>query len=650
MKKTFSISLGGSLFQIEEDGYNTLNLYLEQVKQYFSTYPDHQETMTDIEYRIAEHLQKRIISSKSAAVSLADVEYAMATMGTIDDFRAAEDASSTGAQSDFNSYSETKRPFANMGRQPLMRDRKDRIVAGVASGLAAWLAIDPILVRLLWICFTFGFWFFPAVGGFLIFLYIVLAIAMPEGEPTNRARNKRYFRDPDNKTIAGVAGGIAAYFDADITVVRIALILGIFLGGFSLILYLILWVSSKYAKTPSEKIEMKGDPITLSEIDQKLRNPGTSANPQGQTETVLERLVKIPVLLIQMLLKVLQPIFRVLGIIVGLVLVLATMVGLFSLLMLAISAARGSVDPFTAEFVQMDFDGYDFTQVVAIIPAYLSFMGIGLIAIPLIMIALLGIALMVGKWNINRYATWSLTGLWLILFIGFAVAAAPVADQFRKKGSIETYETLPLNNMEPLSVKIQEVDAPRFQGIQFTIKPNTENDSLVLVQSITGTGATTEIGRKTARKVRINSKLVGNTLILDRAYHLDDIKDFSFQKLNITLMVPPGRIIRLTDKAANLVADFESENLIEKLDNYRLANHLVMYKDNGQLMCLDCKPNNYNDDEEEDKDWDEKVETNVNGVQLDISTKEENGELIITTDSAGVKKQIIKVKTTIDED
>jgi phage shock protein PspC (stress-responsive transcriptional regulator) len=52
--------------------------------------------------------------------------------------------------------------------------------------------------------------------------------------------NRRLYRCRHDQRIAGVASGIAEYFDADPTVVRILWVLSIFLGGFGLLLYIAL--------------------------------------------------------------------------------------------------------------------------------------------------------------------------------------------------------------------------------------------------------------------------------------------------------------------------------------------------------------------------------------------------------------------------
>jgi phage shock protein C len=54
----------------------------------------------------------------------------------------------------------------------LSRCRQDRLIAGVASGVAEYFDIDPTIVRLLWILSVF-------FGGLGLFLYVAMAIIVP---------------------------------------------------------------------------------------------------------------------------------------------------------------------------------------------------------------------------------------------------------------------------------------------------------------------------------------------------------------------------------------------------------------------------------------------------------------------------------------
>ena len=60
----------------------------------------------------------------------------------------------------------------------LYRSRSDRMLAGVAGGLAEMWGADPSLVRIVWALLV------VLTGGVALVVYIVMAIVVPEGEPT----------------------------------------------------------------------------------------------------------------------------------------------------------------------------------------------------------------------------------------------------------------------------------------------------------------------------------------------------------------------------------------------------------------------------------------------------------------------------------
>lgn len=53
---------------------------------------------------------------------------------------------------------------------------------------------------------------------------------------------KRLYRSATEKKIAGVCGGLAEYFDADPTIVRLLVLVGIVFVGLPILLYLIAWI------------------------------------------------------------------------------------------------------------------------------------------------------------------------------------------------------------------------------------------------------------------------------------------------------------------------------------------------------------------------------------------------------------------------
>jgi phage shock protein PspC (stress-responsive transcriptional regulator) len=58
---------------------------------------------------------------------------------------------------------------------PLVRSRRNRMIAGVCGGLAAWLGWDVTLVRVLYVLVSIASVAFPG-----ILVYVVLWIVMPQ--------------------------------------------------------------------------------------------------------------------------------------------------------------------------------------------------------------------------------------------------------------------------------------------------------------------------------------------------------------------------------------------------------------------------------------------------------------------------------------
>lgn len=53
---------------------------------------------------------------------------------------------------------------------------------------------------------------------------------------------KRLYRSKENKILGGVCGGIAEHLGVDPVIIRLLWVLGSFLWGFGIILYIIAWI------------------------------------------------------------------------------------------------------------------------------------------------------------------------------------------------------------------------------------------------------------------------------------------------------------------------------------------------------------------------------------------------------------------------
>ena len=103
---------------------------------------------------------------------------------------------------------------------------------------------------------------------------ITARLGMPDGKPEFENENeninenkeeetmsnpvKKLYLDVESRKLGGVCSGLAAYFDIDVTLIRILFLAGLFCGGFGFWLYIIIWIVAPKALTPAQKCELRG--------------------------------------------------------------------------------------------------------------------------------------------------------------------------------------------------------------------------------------------------------------------------------------------------------------------------------------------------------------------------------------------------------
>ena len=279
MKKVININFQGRVIPIEETAYDMLTRYVESLRLFFANEEGKDEIINDIEGRIAE-LFGETLKKGSTCITEADVNTIINSMGRPEDFEADEakvhsqlGGESTGQQS----YTYEQRAHE---QKRLYRDENHKVVAGVCSGIANYLGIDPVVVRIL-VLVTLGVTLIP---------YLILWVAVPSSASTViGSRRKRLFRDPDDKIIAGVCSGLAQYFGINVWIPRALFLIPFFSFVFtfnhsdffwwdfphflswsfspgSVFIYVILWLVLPEAKSAADKLEMKGEKVDLNNI------------------------------------------------------------------------------------------------------------------------------------------------------------------------------------------------------------------------------------------------------------------------------------------------------------------------------------------------------------------------------------------------
>lgn len=174
MKKTVNINLAGTFFHIDEDAFGKLSRYLDAIKKSLSDPQGKDEIIRDIEARISELFSEKIESS-SQVISIKELDEVIAVMGQPEDYRVDEEI----FEDTPPSYTGSRRDRSNSSHKQLFRDVDNKFISGVSSGLAHYLNIDAIWVRLLWIVLT------VFTSGTFILIYILFWILVPAALTTS---------------------------------------------------------------------------------------------------------------------------------------------------------------------------------------------------------------------------------------------------------------------------------------------------------------------------------------------------------------------------------------------------------------------------------------------------------------------------------
>ncbi|WP_055562619.1 PspC domain-containing protein [Hymenobacter sp. AT01-02] len=615
MKKNISINLQGMIFHIEEDGYDVLSRYLAEVKTHFSGYRGHEEIVADIESRIAELFAARLSGLKQV-ITLEDVEAMTAKMGRVSDFQTADEAEddeeilaeavasgsaqgtytgsrpSAGYSAGSNAKSATTAAAAEEedGTKRLYRDMANRKVAGVAAGLARYFAVNPLWIRLGFLALMIVFPilldgtplenFSEKLPAISVLTYIILWVVLPtrfDGTPTDEDPVfKKLYRDTDTGKVGGVSAGLAAYFKTDVVLIRILFIVGLFAGGFALPLYIILWILLPEAKTASDRLRMRGDAVTLSALDNNLRNSpfeeGATPVNNRPVGTFLENFFTN-----------IRPLINLLGsairVFVGGVM---TITGFFLLLALLIMLGVGlGMIPESDNVFMGPLPAYTFFNGLSPWAVVCFFL---MTAIPALALLLAGLGLLLRRTILTRTASLTLLGLWLLGIVGSSVAGTRLAREFQHEAEV-TQST----NLSPLTSAQLVLDrrySDNGEWVDLDLVPVDSGQMPRLERIISAKGATEEDARQTAATSVAHSIRMPNdsTLSIDDHYTFQPGARFRGQEMQLRLLIPRDRTFRMNESFSNWLED---DNYVNGRAPIHPEQHTYRLR-GSKIECIGC--------------------------------------------------------------
>jgi phage shock protein PspC (stress-responsive transcriptional regulator) len=565
MKKNISINISGIIFHIEEDGYDNLRKYLDSINKYFSSFEDSSEIMADIESRIAEIFLSKLNEGKQVITS-EDVNTLITTMGSVSDFKAAEDQEFTpGAapkQATNNTYTETATEDTSYTGQSsyktftpsrqLMRDQQRKILGGVCAGLGNYFNIDPLWIRLFFAVLAFAY-------GVTIVVYLVMWIVVPGSytleEPTV---DKKMYRDPERKVLGGVSAGVASYFGVDVVVIRLLFVIFSVVGGLGLLLYIVLWIALPEAKTLTDRMQMQGEPVTLSNIESTIKK-NLNVDPNKE-ESAITKILLFPFRLIGMILsalaKVIGPLVEALRILIGIFIAFLGISLAFSVLVMGgIALGIFSGTAFSLPWmVQGDNFGMPVDALTRAFPGWIALAGFIACLIPSILILLLGISIIAKRIIFGAAAGWTLFVLFFVSVIMLGIGIPRIAYAFKENGSYKIENTYHVTGKKAI-LKLNQTGMDDYDQTSLSLKGYDGRD-IKLVQDFQAQGSTRQKAIENARMVDYSVLIQDSIFTFDSNVQFKKDAVFRGQRLVMTLYIPYDFPFTMTEDVSRFITQY----------------------------------------------------------------------------------------------
>jgi phage shock protein PspC (stress-responsive transcriptional regulator) len=377
---------------------------------------------------------------------------------------------------------------------------------------------------------------------------------------------RRLFRDTQNSSIGGVCAGLAHYFTIDIVIVRIIFAVLFFIGGFTIPLYILLWIILPEAKTSIDRLQMHGKAVTIDSVKEEIENATESIKTKSNqfAKNFTQNKDKF------------AAIGKVIRIIFGSILIFKAIgitILLFTLFFVGFSFSPSGLITFQemgAYFLTSDFD---FTlSVITVLVASISL---------ILFLLILGLKLLLNiqtKWT--KYTLILLFTAGIISVFSAAMIGINTAKDFAINGEIErtisTLDTTILhienNRISPYKIgkeftvksdgfnEFIHVEKNRFIRNGIEIEYRRSKDSLFhIIQNLSAQGPTHQAALKKARNIEHFCKLIDGKLVVATGYFFPIRDKMRSQTLKLIIEIPANKSVEYNGKMIQLELDQEEE-------------------------------------------------------------------------------------------
>jgi phage shock protein PspC (stress-responsive transcriptional regulator) len=452
---------------------------------------------------------------------------------------------------------------------------------------------------------------------------------------SSNRKSKKLYRDKEKGMIGGVAAGLGHYFGIDAVWIRVILILLVWGAGTGVLAYIILWIVMPEAVTTSEKLEMTGEPVNISNIEKKVREEFENVSDKIKNadydkygNQIKSEAGKIGSSFGNFILTIFKVFAKFLGVIL-------VMTGLSTLIVLLIGVFTLGSSTFIDLPWQSFVEAGNYTDYPIWSFGLLMFFAVG---IPFLFLTILGFKLLAPNMkSIGNIAKYTLLALWIIALALAISIGIKQASAFAIDGRVVHKEDITLRPADTLLIKfvhndyyaknvddrnsfkiaqdLANTDVIYSNEVRFEIKKTDEKLPYIKIEK-EAKGKTLSEAKQRAAQIRYGYQIVGNQLILDN-YLLSDLKNkFRDQEIEVTLYLPEGTFF----KADSSVQNYDRSS--DEFFNLHYSSDKYLYKvmDN-KVKCLDC-PTDESDYDNVDYDEDDNtsVTINKNGISITNDT------------------------------
>lgn len=470
----------------------------------------------------------------------------------------------------------------------------------------------------------------------------------PNHSKTSSPSNRKLYRDSEKGLIGGVLAGLGYYFGVDKVWLRIIMLSLVFLFGSGFLAYIILWIVIPEAKTTAEKLEMTGEPVTISNIEKKVREEFENVSEKiknadydemgNRVKTGAEKVGNSFGDFVISIFKVFSKILGVMIIIPGLFILCALFIGIFTL------GTSSFIDTPWQEFIEAG----NFTDYPVWTFGLLMFFAVG---IPFFFLTILGFKLLSPNMkSIGAIAKYTLLAIWIVsVLLAIAIGVKQI-KAFAVDGRVVQKETINLKPTDTLTIKCKYNeffaknlnDHHNFKitldsvgnnklysnNVHFKIAKTDESFAYIQIEK-EAKGETLIEAKKRAEKIEYHYQLIKNQLVLDN-YILSDLKEkFRDQQIEITLFLPKGTLFKMDESTADYdITDgsYFTWNPDEKNAIYKIEEE--------EIKCKNCFEEEFLNDLEEVEIVNDSINTSVN----------------LGDGSVSIKKTVIKKGLSVDKD